>query len=254
MNILLSPAKTIDLTEYNSHNLNPTVPVFESKTKKLVRLLRKYKVNELGELMHLSPALATLNVDRYKAFEFPNSERVTDFYPAAKAFNGEVYKGLDFNTLSEIEQQRAQSQVLILSGLYGVLRPMDLIYPYRLEMGTRIQIDENTKNLYSYWQKELTKHVSKEPFNELLNLASTEYSKAVDFQKIKKRIVTPVFKEFKGGTYKVVMMYAKHARGRMARYIIQENLTSVDDLKGYQEDGYSYTESLSNDQEWVFVR
>jgi len=254
MSILLSPAKTIDLADCEEHYISPTVPIFESKTKKLVRVLRKYKVNDLSTLMHLSPALANLNVERYKAFEFPEVARASSFYPAAKAFNGEVYKGLSFSSLTPTEQQNAQDKLFILSGLYGVLRPMDLIYPYRLEMGTKLQIDPKTKNLYAFWQKDITKIIAAQPHKEVVNLASTEYAKSIDFKQLKKRVVTPVFKEFKGGAYKVVMMYAKHARGRMARYIIQENLTSVDDLKGYQVDGYHFMESLSTDQEWVFVR
>lgn len=207
------------------------------------------------ELMHVSADIAELNVGRYQNWHL--SETPTeDVRPAGFLFTGEVYKGLDFASLTAAEQQQAQEQLRILSGMYGLLRPLDLMFPYRLEMGTKWQVTPKAKNLYEFWGDKLTKTLQKETDKQelIINLASNEYAKAIQWKKIKNPVITPVFKEFKNGEYKIVMIFAKHARGAMARYLIQNGLSSAEALKGYNVDGYSYDEKQSTDSEWVFVR
>jgi len=207
------------------------------------------------ELMDVSASIGNLNVERYQNFEL--TENPTSINkPAAFIFTGEVYRGLDIASLDEEALARAQESVRILSGLYGLLKPLDLVYPYRLEMGTSWQITPNTKNLYQFWGDKLAKQLEKELVSneEIVNLASNEYFKALPKKRLKNRIVTPVFKEFKGGKYSTVMMYAKHARGAMARYIVEQNISTAEELKLYDVDGYRFHEALSQEDEWVFTR
>lgn len=205
--------------------------------------------------MHISRDLAELNKERYANWTIP-IERTETVVPAAFAFNGEVYRGLDIQSLSDEELIKAQSMIRILSGMYGILKPLDLMFPYRLEMGTKWQITSKQKNLYQFWGSKLSKFLNAEMEKDevLVNLASSEYFKAIDRKVLKAKVVTPVFKEFKNGEYKIVMMYAKHARGAMARYIVQHNIESIEDLKLYTVDGYSFDINQSNDDEWVFTR
>lgn len=254
MKIVISPAKSLD---YNQSIDTPKVTEapFIQEADYLASKLKKMSVKKLGDLMNLSANLSDLNHDRYQNWEKP-VDVSQDAKPAITVFTGEVYKGLDAQTFSEQDFLNAQSQLRILSGLYGILRPLDLMYPYRLEMGTKWNVTPNTKNLYQYWGAKLAQYLNDEmKDNEvLINLASNEYFKALDKKVLKSRIITPVFKELKGDKYKVVMMYAKHARGAMARDIIQSQYKKVEDLKGYNVDGYSFSEELSNGDEWVFVR
>ena len=173
-----------------------------------------------------------------------------------KLSNGEVYKGFDIHTLSKEEVERAQNNLRILSGLYGILKPMDLIYPYRLEMGTKWNITPKIKNLYAFWGTKIAQSLRSEMVEGevLINLASSEYFKAVDLKTLDKRVITPHFKDFKNGQLKIVMMYAKHQRGAMARYIIQNNITNPEDLKMYNLDGYSFDVNSSTENDWVFTR
>ena len=175
---------------------------------------------------------------------------------AGFAFSGEVYRGLDLASLNSEELEIATKSLRILSGMYGILKPNDLIYPYRLEMGTRFSPIEEQKNLYEFWKDKIAKTLKKELEKEevIVNLASNEYFKAVDIQQIKNRIITPVFKEFKNGKFSIVMMYAKHARGAMARYLIQNQISNIEELKLYNIDGYSFDANQSTENEWVFVR
>lgn len=254
MKIVISPAKSLD---YEQHIKTPAISTapFIEEADYLAKKLQKMSTKKLGDLMHLSPNLADLNYARYQNWEQPLKQGEVAL-PAVTVFTGEVYKGLDAASFSEKDFTNAQKQLRILSGLYGILRPLDLMYPYRLEMGTKWNVTPSTKNLYQYWGKKLAEYLNNEmqEGEVLINLASNEYFKALDKKTLKARVVTPVFKELKGDKYKVVMMYAKHARGAMARDIIQSGYTSVDDLKGYNVDGYSYNEELSNGDEWVFVR
>lgn len=254
MKILLSPAKSLDYQRKIETPATSTAP-FLKETEKLANKLKKMSSKKIGDLMHLSTALADLNYERYQAWKSPTSLS-ENALPAVTVFTGEVYKGLDVSSFSSKDFEKAQKELRILSGLYGILRPLDLMYPYRLEMGTKWEITPKTKNLYAFWGKKLAEYLNNEMAKDevIINLASNEYFKAIDKKTIKSRIITPVFKELKGDQYKVVMMYAKHARGAMARDLIQNDYKTVEDLKGYNIDGYSFNESLSNEHEWVFVR
>ena len=203
--------------------------------------------------MKISPALADLNYERnqkwHQPFSLENSKQ------AIYAFTGEVFKGIDVNSLAEEKIPLLQSRLRILSGLYGLLKPLDLIQPYRLEMGTKLNVGE-VNNLYKFWDSSLADSLNEEMSEGdlLINLASTEYFKAVPKKVLKNPMITPVFKEFKSGDYKIVMTYAKRARGLMVRYIIENNINTLEELKGFNTEGYLYTESLSSDSELVFTR
>jgi cytoplasmic iron level regulating protein YaaA (DUF328/UPF0246 family) len=254
MKILISPAKSInEQCEYPATTYS--LPQFAKEAKSLARKLKKFKQKDLMSLMHVSADIADLNVQRYKNW-YLSEEPTEDVRPAGYLFTGEVYKGLDLPSLTEAELLKAQERLRMLSGMYGLLRPLDLIYPYRLEMGTNWKIDENTKNLYGFWGQKLTKQLLKETAKDelIVNLASNEYGKAVQWKEIKRPVITPNFKEFKNGEFKMVMIFAKHARGAMARYLIQNDLQTAEELKLYNVDGYSFDEKQSTETEWVFVR
>ena len=253
MKILISPAKSINEKALKSSD--STIPIFQNEAQKIVKNLRKLKVDDLIDLMSISEDLAQLNWKRYKTWKKSTSES-DELISAGFAFSGEVYRGLDLSSLSNDELEIANKDLRILSGMYGVLKPNDLIYPYRLEMGTRFSPTEEQKNLYEFWKDKIAKTLKKELEKEevIVNLASNEYFKAVDIQQIKNRIITPVFKEFKNGKFSIVMMYAKHARGAMARYLIQNQISNIEELKLYNIDGYSFDANQSTENEWVFVR
>jgi hypothetical protein len=252
LKILLSPAKSIS-KEPLSYGV-PSQPVLENKTIILVNILKKYTPKELSTLMSISPALADLNWSRYQDWE-PLAESSSTIQPAL-AFTGEVYKGLDAISFSKDEWSRAQASLRILSGLYGFLKPLDGISPYRLEMGTRLKVDSVTNNLYEYWRQDLAASFNSElsKTDVIINLASVEYSKALNFKSISNLTITPVFKDFKNGKLKTIMMYAKRARGSMARHIIQKNIQNVVDLKVAEIDGYAFSSELSDEFNWVFTR
>lgn len=254
MKVLLSPAKSIQTTAIPTIQ-DTTIAAFLKESEQLVNKLRKFSIKKLETTMHISRDLAELNKERYANWTIP-IERTETVVPAAFAFNGEVYRGLDIQSLSDEELIKAQSMIRILSGMYGILKPLDLMFPYRLEMGTKWQITPKQKNLYQFWRSKLSKFLNNEMEKEevIVNLASSEYFKAIDRKTLKAKVVTPVFKEFKNGEYKIVMMYAKHARGTMARYIVQNNVSNVDELKLYTVDGYSFDVNQSTDEEWVFTR
>lgn len=254
MKIVVSPAKSLDF-ERSIETPKPTVAPFIEEADYLANKLGKLSSKKLEELMKLSTQLADLNYERYQNWEAPK-EHSDDSKPALTVFTGEVFKGIDATTFSQKDFENAQKQLRILSGLYGVLRPLDLMYPYRLEMGTKWSVTPKTKNLYQYWGTKIADYLNAEmeEGEVLVNLASNEYFKSVDTKVLKAKVITPVFKELKGDKYKVIMMYAKHARGAMARDIIQSQYKDVNDLKGYNVDGYSYNEGLSTEDEWVFVR
>lgn len=254
MKILISPAKSLQ-EDCTFPALSYTQPQFAKEAKSLAVKLKKLKAKDLMELMHVSKDIAELNVNRFKNWHLDEKPTET-VKPAGYLFTGEVYRGLDFEHLSEEGRKRAQENLRILSGMYGLLRPFDLIYPYRLEMGTRFTVKPEVSNLYQFWGEKLTKSLVKEleKHEPIVNLASNEYAKAIVWKKIKQPVITPVFKEFKDGEYKIVMVYAKHARGVMTRYILENNLSNIEDLKGYNVDGYSFNEPLSTEKEWVFTR
>ena len=254
MKVLISPAKTIDIKAIEN-TTDISVAHFLKESNQLINKLKKLSIKKIEELMHVSNDLAMINHSRFQNWMEPTewSDKVS---PAVFAFNGEVYKGFDAQSLTEEQLETAQKTVRILSGLYGVLKPMDLIFPYRLEMGTKWSITPNQKNLYQFWGKKLSLFLNDEmgKGEVIINLASSEYFKAIDKKHLKNAVITPVFKEFKNGDYKIVMMYAKHARGAMARYIVTNKIESAEELKLYNVDGYSFDVNQSTENEWVYVR
>jgi hypothetical protein len=254
MLIVISPSKTLDFTkpidiqEY-------THPEFVKEASVLIKPLRKLSVDQLIELMGISPKLAQLNQERFFLWRPEFSTDTTR--QALFAFRGEVYLGLDADSLLPSEVDAAQKHLRILSGLYGVLRPLDLMRPYRLEMGTPIEIGK-CRNLYEFWQKKITTKIRKELDNSgsnlLINLASVEYFKSIDPKKLKADIVTPEFKEGKNGTYQMVSFFAKKARGMMTRFILQNGITSENELHAFDSEGYCYNNNLSKPGRPMFTR
>jgi uncharacterized protein len=254
MKVVISPAKSIDYQELENSSL-VSIPQFLKESEYLVGKLKKFNPKKIATLMHLSVDLAELNFQRYQNW-VPPIEKGENVYPAVCAFNGEVYKGLDAKSWSEEEVSRAQDQLRILSGLYGLLKPMDLFFPYRLEMGTKWVLTPKTKNMYSFWGKKIANALNQEMEKEevLVNLASNEYFKAIDLKTFNRRVITPHFKDFKNGELKTVMMYAKHQRGAMARFIIKNDIKNPEELKVYQEDGYQFDVHSSTENDWFFIR
>lgn len=252
MKILLSPAKSIQ-TEGIKAEVFSEMPRFVSDSEKLVKKLKKLKPKALAALMDISMDLANLNHSRFQQW---STELQEEWLPSAAIFIGEAYKGLNYNELSETNKQRAQERLRILSGLYGLLKPADLILPYRLEMGTLFQATPKETSLYSFWRPKLTKSLASELSSDeiIINLASAEYSKAIDFKKLKNRVITPTFKEFKNGKFSTVMIFAKHARGSMSRYLIENDLEDIEQLKAYNVDNYEFDAKQSTENEWVFIR
>ncbi len=253
MKILLSPAKKIN-TSKTLKVQEGTTPVFMNEAEQLIKKLQKMSPKKIGEMMHLSVDLANLNHERYQNWKSEVVKNENNAF-CASAFDGEVYRGLDAENFSEEELVIAQDKVRILSGLYGILKPMDIIYPYRLEMGTRWEITPKTKNLYQFWGKKIAEYINKE--NEdgiIINLASTEYFKAVDKKTLQGRIITPSFKEFKNGEYKTIMVYAKKARGLMARFIVKNNIIDPEEMKLFNIDGYQFDINQSTEDNWLFTR
>lgn len=254
MKVVISPAKNLDFKTDTSH-LPSSECEFLKTSEKLIKKLKKLSPDELSELMKISPALAELNYNRNQEWELPLKEEAKQ---AIFAFNGEVYNGLSAETFSEVELLKSQNSLRILSGLYGILRPLDKIMPYRLEMGTSFATSATKKNLYQFWGDQLVNHLNNEmKLNNdkaLINLASNEYFKALNSKKIKSEIYTPIFKDSKNGQYKTIMMYAKKARGMMARFIIENEIKNPEDLKAFDTDGYVFNPQLSKNNEWVFTR
>lgn len=257
MLIVLSPAKSLDFDSPLPvlAEVQASRPEFESEAGKLVSRLRKFSPAELAALMDLSDSLASLNVARYASFALrgtPALER-----PAVLAFDGDVYAGLSARELDAPALTFAQEHVRILSGLYGVLRPLDLIQPYRLEMGTRLETGAGT-GLYPYWAtrpaRTLRQALESRAHRVLVNLASEEYFKAVDLKALGFPVVQPVFQELRAGRYKVVSFAAKRARGAMTRFAIDERIEDPQALKGFDRDGYRYDPQASTESVWVFRR
>ncbi len=254
MIVVISPAKTLDFE-------NPAVtetfsqPDFLAKSTKLIDQLRQLDPAKVSALMNISDKLGSLNFGRFQDWQTPFTQ--ANAKQAVLAFKGDVYTGLDADTLSEADLQYAQQHLRILSGLYGLLRPLDLIQPYRLEMGTPFANNDG-KNLYEFWGSSITDAMNDVLATEdspiLVNLASNEYFKSLQPQAVKAKIITPVFKDFKGDKYKIISFFAKKARGLMTRYIIENRIEQADQIKAFDVDGYQYAESMSNDKEWVFIR
>ncbi len=254
MLIIISPAKTLDF-EQKAQTLQFSENDFLPHAEKLVKLLKKYSSEDLSKLMVISDKLAHLNQERFaiwaRPFDLENAKQ------ALPAFKGDVYIGLDAETLNEKQLFYTQKHLRILSGLYGVLRPLDLIQPYRLEMGTKL----NTKTfngLYDFWGDKLTNNINKVLKSQgddiLINLASNEYFKALNKKILKANIITPVFKDFNAGEYKMISFFAKKARGLMSRFILENELKNPTDLIHFNSEGYYFKESESSDNKLVFLR
>ena len=253
MKILLSPAKSLN-ENCNHIRTDYTQPILIDKTKILASNLKAKSVDDLKTLMKLSLPLAQLNFDRFQNWKTPFS--IKNSFPCGWVFNGDAYKGLDYNTLDNEDIAFSQNSLRILSGFYGVLKPLDLIQPYRLEMGTRLQVNDNVKNLYSFWGDQITDTINDEIHNNelIVNLASNEYFKAINTKKLTGDLVSCSFKENRGGELKMIMSYAKKARGLMTRYLIQNKIENKEDLIGFNAEGYIFDSSLSNESEYIFVR
>ncbi|TWI69432.1 hypothetical protein IP91_00500 [Pseudoduganella lurida] len=252
MLIVLSPAKSLDLDTPPTTNI-ATQPAFLDHSEELIGHMRGYSPQDLAELMELSDALSTLNVARYASW----TKDTAGARPAAMTFDGDVYDGLDARTLDAPQLDYVQGRVRILSGLYGLLRPLDLIHPHRLEMGTRLKTARG-KDLYAFWG-DLIAHALNDTAREreaewLVNCASEEYFKSARRAKLAVPVITPVFEEYKNGQYKIISFYAKRARGLLARYAAIHGITDPEDLKGFDVDGYAFTPHASNDEKWVFRR
>lgn len=250
---VVSPAKSLDFE--NKYSVKPTTPRLLECTKELIEVLRKKSPEEVKELMSISDNLAELNVHRYRSFELDHTEE--NAKPSVLAFQGDVYQGLKAETFDEEKLAFAQKHFRILSGLYGLLRPLDLIQPYRLEMGTRLAFDDyNT--LYQYWDNKimnlLIEDLKAQGDDIIVNLASVEYFKSIDKKKLPARVIDVEFKDFKNGQYKIISFYAKKARGLMSRYMIQNEITNPEDLRGFDYDGYYFDEQASSENMLAFKR
>lgn len=253
MLILISPAKSLDFETPAPTNL-ASETLFNEESTKLVKKMRTFSKKRLGDLMSISKELAQLNVDRFNEWtSTPTKEQTKQ---ALFCFTGEVYRGLNAGEMNDNELDYAQNHLRILSGLYGLLRPMDRIQPYRLEMGTKLKYYSNN-NLYQFWGDKITKRINEDLQQDdtVINLASTEYYKSVNEKKLKANVITPTFKDLsKNGDYKIVMMYAKNARGVMANFIIKNRIDEPEALKSFNENGYIYDAESSTENDWVFLR
>lgn len=252
MKLVLSPAKSLNF-ESELPTQNITEACFLKEAERLNKLLKKKSARSLSKLMKISDNLGQLNYERNQDWSLPFTSK--NARQAIYAFSGDVYRGLDAYTIETEKLDKLQDKVRIISGLYGILKPMDLIQPYRLEMGTKFPVGKN-KNLYEFWKKKVTQSLNEElNGGELfLNLASNEYFKAIDTKALKVPVITASFKDFKNGEYKTIMTFAKLARGFMTRYIIDTNAQTLDDIKGFNYEGYGFSESMSTDTELVFIR
>lgn len=254
MLLLVSPAKDLDFAPVTLKT-ELTQPMMLQHSQQLADICKTLTPADLSSLMHISDKLAGLNAARFADWQLPFTEQ--NAKAAMFAFNGDVYQGLNAASLSTDDISFAQQHLRILSGLYGVLRPLDLMQPYRLEMGTKLANPQG-KDLYAFWQDSITQLLNTElsqlATDVVVNLASQEYFKAVKAKQINARIITPVFKDFKNGQYKIISFFAKKARGLMARYIIQQRLTDAEQLKAFDLAGYQFNAEQSSANELVFLR
>ncbi len=254
MQLVISPAKSLDFETSFSYNGNSEYR-FINESKTLIKKLNSLSVNDLEKLMSISSKLAELNYLRFKKWEYPFEKKVSR--QAIFAFKGDVYTGLDAYSLSDLEIGYTQNALRILSGLYGLLRPLDMILPYRLEMGTKLSL-RGKKDLYEFWDNKITNLLKKDIVENnhkfLINLASNEYFKSIKSKQLGIPVITPVFKDLKNGEYKMISFYAKKARGLMTRFIVQNQIVNPEDLKAFDLEGYYYNSQLSKDNQPVFTR
>jgi hypothetical protein len=253
MLIVISPAKTLDTSSEIKTKIS-SEPEFFQQTEQIASVLKKKNAKAISKLMNISPNLGQLNFERFQQWNEANAENSRQ---SIFMFNGDVYEGLKIQEFSENEILYAQKHLRILSGLYGMLKPLDIIQPYRLEMGTKLTINRK-KNLYDFWKKQVTDSLNEAVLAQgddiLINLASNEYFHVIERSRIKAQIVTPVFKDFKNGEYKVISFFAKKARGMMSRFILKNKIEEVENLKLFDEEGYYYNETLSKDKQLVYTR
>lgn len=250
MLILISPAKSLDysIPSFKEH----TLPSFTSDIRTLVGVMKKKSAQEISELMHVSENLGILNEERFKTFQ--KDFTTENSKQAILAFNGDVYTKIDVDNYSADDFAFAQNHLRILSGLYGLLKPLDLIQPYRLEMGTALETKKG-KNLYQYWDKKIAKAINDAAAGRpIVNLASQEYFKAVHLKTLKTPVVNIHFKEFKNGSYQVIGIFAKQARGMMANFAIKNRLTDPENLKAFNQEGYEFSAPMSSKTDWTFIR
>ena len=254
MLILLSPSKTLDY-KTSIPAVAATQPRLLEKSEQLISDLRKLSPAKLSSLMKISDKLAELNVQRYKDFQLPFTQN--NARPCIFAFKGDVYDGLDIAQFNDAALSRAQSHIRILSGLYGLLRPFDLMQPYRLEMGTKLATKAG-KDLYTFWDDQITtllnEDVKQQADDLIVNLASNEYVKAVKHKTLNGTFITPTFKEQKGNQLKVIGLFAKKARGMMTRHLMMQEKPTIDDIKRFNEGGYHFDDELSTPTELIFTR
>ena len=250
---LISPSKTLNFDYNNSCNLNTKCRLI-NHTSELYKILVNFSINDLKELMNVSDKIAEINYNRFKSWEEPSK---SDFSKQAiYAFKGDVYSGLDADSILEDKFNFLQENLRIISGFYGLIRPFDKILPYRLEMGTKL-LNSRGKNLYEFWGDNITNLLNNDIEDEnsyVINLASNEYFKSIKKKKLKNEIITPIFKEFKNGTYKTIAIYAKKARGLMSRFIIDNKIQKPENLKAFNLERYSFDNKLSDDFNYVFTR
>ncbi|MFW5822582.1 MAG: peroxide stress protein YaaA [Tangfeifania sp.] len=254
MLIVISPAKSLDF-ETKPKTKEYTLPELVEDSEKLVEALKQMSPGHLSKLMGISKDLAELNFQRFQTWHLPFTPE--NAKQAVLTFSGEVFRGLDAGSLSVSTLKLAQKKLRILSGLYGVLKPLDLIQPYRLEMGTKLKCG-GANNLYEFWNPQLSKKVREaveaSGSNVLVNLASNEYFKAIDTKVLQKEIITPEFRDMKNGYYKIIAVYAKKARGLMTRFILENDIRKVTDLQAFDMDGYNYNPRMSKSNRPVFTR
>jgi len=252
MKIVISPAKSLDF-ESKVLTDQHTQPSFLQQSEKLANILKKKSAKQLSKLMSISDNLGQLNYERNQNWKLPFT--LENSRQAIFAFNGAVFQGLDVASLPITKLDQLQDKLRILSGQYGLLKPLDIIQPYRLEMGTKLKIGRKN-NLYQFWDNTITEALNDEleDGEPLINLASAEYFKAIKTKLLTVPVITPVFKDFKNGEYKTIMTFAKLARGYMVRYIIDNNINSVEGLKGFNIESYAFDANLSSDRELVFTR
>ena len=251
---VISPAKSLDY-ESPIGTSEFTQPAELTRSRKLIKRLRQLSEVDIAKLMSVSDSIAELNHRRYKQWKTPFKPE--NARQAIYAFKGDVYLGFDAYSMNQQNVEFAQNNLRILSGLYGVLRPLDLMQPYRLEMGTRLDTEAGA-NLYQFWDDRITRSLNRDMkasgSNTLINLASNEYFKSINPKQLKAEIVTPAFKDYRQGEYRFNQFFAKKARGSMARFIIDEQITDPEDIKAFDRDGYRYNAGLSSNDQWVFTR
>jgi uncharacterized protein len=254
MLIVLSPAKTLDYDTPATADTH-SMPEFIEQSSELIQTLKTFSPAQVSSLMRISDALAILNVTRYASWSRKFTKK--NAKQAILAFNGDVYEGLDAASLNTKQLEYGQSHIRILSGLYGVLRPLDLMQPYRLEMGTRLA-NSRGKDLYAFWDglvtESLNNTLASHRSRVLVNLASEEYFKVIKPKLLNAEIITPMFEDWKNGKYKVISFYAKRARGLMARYAAVKGITQVEKLKAFDAEGYAFDSAASTEHRWLFRR